>query len=315
MGNEYLGESISLVVSACWTITALCAEVASKRIGAIPFNVFRMVLSVILLSVTLWVVTGVPYPTGSDGNTWLWLSLSGLVGYVFGDYCLFNAYIYITARFGQLFMTIAPLAAALAGWALLDEHLSLQVIAGMFITLTGIGISVFNRSEGESKRKISLKLPMKGVLLGIGAGIGQGVGLVLSKIGMEHYHASMAGTPMAEHSMMMPFASTLIRAITGLIFFYFIMRMEGTSSNLKRLMTDRGALWNALGATVTGPFVGVSLSLMAVLYTASGIAQTLMALTPILILLPAKWIFKTHITPLEIIGAVISVFGVTLFFI
>ena len=44
--------------------------------------------------------------------------------------CLFNAYLLIGSRFGQLFMTLAPAVSALAGWLLLGERLSPQALAG-----------------------------------------------------------------------------------------------------------------------------------------------------------------------------------------
>ena len=97
MTMEYIGESIALFVSVTWTATALFSEVASKRFGAIQLNVIRMALSLVLLMATLWIFTGVPYPRGAGREAWLWLSLSGLVGYAVGDYCLFNAYISIAS--------------------------------------------------------------------------------------------------------------------------------------------------------------------------------------------------------------------------
>ena len=65
---------------------------------------------------------------------------------------------------------------------------------------------------------------------------------------------------------------------------------------------------------VSGPFLGVGFSLMAVQYTAAGIASTLMATTPIIILLPSRWLFGQRITLRNVVGAVISVVGVSLFF-
>ena len=53
---------------------------------------------------------------------------------------------------------------------------------------------------------------------------------------------------------------------------------------------------------------------MAVQYTAAGIASTIMAMTPILILLPSYWLFRQPIPLRNVVGAVISVFGVSLFF-
>lgn len=67
---NYLGETIALAVAVSWTVTALSAEVASKRIGSLQLNVFRMVLSLSMLSLTLWLFTGSPFPVGAGGKAW-----------------------------------------------------------------------------------------------------------------------------------------------------------------------------------------------------------------------------------------------------
>ena len=83
---------------------------------------------------------------------------------------------------------------------------------------------------------------------------------------------------------------------------------------LRESIHDRKGLAVAIATTVFGPFVGVGFSLMAVQYTAAGIASTLMAMTPIIILLPSYWLFHQKITWRAVLGAVISVVGVSLFF-
>ena len=307
----YLGEIISLAVAVSWTVTALFAEVASKRIGSLQFNVVRMLLSIVMLGLTLWCFTGSPVPLYANGDAWLWLSLSGFVGYLLGDYCLFNSYILIGSRFGQLFMTLAPIAAAFSAWAILGERMSFQAVVGMLVTISGIGLSVLNKGGG--KHRLSLKLPLKSVLFGIGAGIGQGVGLVLSKVGMNHYVQSIpAGEDMVAD--LMPFASTMIRAITGFVGFFLVMIFQKKHSTMSVVLRNRKGMNAALWATFAGPFIGVSLSLMAVQYTEAGIASTLMALTPIFILWPSSFFFGQKVTTKEIAGAVISVVGVSLFF-
>ena len=307
----YLGEIISLAVAVSWTVTALFAEVASKRIGSLQFNVVRMFLSIVMLGLTLWCFTGSPVPLYANGDAWLWLSLSGFVGYLLGDYCLFNSYILIGSRFGQLFMTLAPIAAAFSAWAILGERMSFQAVVGMLVTISGIGLSVLNKGGG--KHRLSLKLPLKGVLFGIGAGIGQGVGLVLSKVGMNHYEQSI---PVGEELVadLMPFASTMIRAITGFIGFFLVMIFQKKLTTMSVVLRNRKGMNAAVWATFAGPFIGVSLSLMAVQYTEAGIASTLMALTPIFILWPSSFFFGQKVTTKEIAGAVISVVGVSLFF-
>lgn len=307
----YLGEAISLTVAVSWTVTALFAEVGSKRLGSLQMNVVRMILSLLMLGMTLWWFTGRPYPLYADGKVWFWLSMSGFVGYLLGDYCLFNSYIWIGSRFGQLFMTLAPPTAAIAGFFMLGETLSWNAWLGMLVTLTGIGISVLNKGTSN---KISLKLPLKGVLFGIGAGVGQGVGLVLSKVGMTYYEVSI---PTGEEMVadLMPFASTFIRAVTGAIGFLCVMAFQKQFHTLATSVRDRKGMNAAVWATITGPFIGVSLSLMAVQYTEAGIASTLMALTPVFIIWPAHFFFGHQVTFKEVIGACISVAGVSLFFI
>ena len=67
--------------------------------------------------------------------------------------------------------------------------------------------------------------------------------------------------------------------------------------------------------SVFGPFLGVSFSLYAVQHTHAGIASTIMSIVPILIIPPAIMIMKQKVSTREIIGAIISVIGVALFFI
>lgn len=308
---QYIGETISLIVAVSWTATALFADIASKRLGALQTNVIRMVLSLLFLAATMWVTLGSPLPQYADQATWFWLLLSGVVGYVFGDYCLFNSYIVIGSRFGQLFMTLAPPVAAIAGYFMLGESLRLQSWIAMMVTCLGIGMSIMGKG-GDGK--FHSKLPIKGILLGIGAGVGQGVGLVLSKIGMVHYQAGIPQDAPAAMEMVMPFASTFIRAIAGAVGFIVILALRRELGTLKKAAGDSKGMGFATLTTLCGPFLGVSLSLMAVRYTQAGIASTIMALTPVLIIWPHTIIFKQKTTPKEVLGAVISIIGVALFF-
>ena len=91
----HTGEIISLVVAVCWTATALFADIASHRLGSMTVNVIRLVLASVFLGLLLWATIGVPYPLYADKAAWFWLALSALVGYLFGDWCLFNCYLVI----------------------------------------------------------------------------------------------------------------------------------------------------------------------------------------------------------------------------
>jgi drug/metabolite transporter (DMT)-like permease len=310
------GEFISLGVAISWTITALCFEYASKRMGVLSLNVLRLALAILMLGTTLYVATGNFIPVDAGGKAWFWLGLSGFVGYVFGDYCLFSSYIVIGSRFGQLFMTLAPPSAAIAGWFILGERMSLYAVVGMLVTMLGIALSIIGKPDGNAKgkRAVEVKLPLKGILLGIGAGLGQGIGIVLSKLGMEYYSQAIGEADSAQ-TFLLPFAATQIRAIVGVVGFACLLLMSGQGSRLIRSLGEVRTMFSASLGTFFGPFIGVSFSLMAVQYTATGIASTIMAITPILILAPSYYFFKQKVSLKEVIGAVISVIGVALFFV
>ncbi len=301
----YLGEFISIGVAFSWTATALLSEFGSKRLGNLTLNVLRMALALLFSMVLFWFAAGTPLPPVGSIEACGWMLLSGIVGYVIGDFCLFQCYIIIGSRYGQLFMTLAPLAAALMAWITLGQQMTPISIVAMFVTLIGIGISILGRGEHH---KVSLKLPLNGVLYAIGAALCQGIGLVLSKIGMDHYDTGTMP------DWLIPFSANFLRCIAGIVGFAFLQYFREGFTPLHKALQDSKGMTVATATTIFGPFVGVGFSLMAVQYTNAGIASTLMALTPIIIILPSYWLFHQKITWRSVLGAVISVLGVSLFF-
>ena len=306
---NYVGELISIGVAFSWTATALLSEMGSKRMGNVTLNFVRMGIALIFSAILFWVVTGNPLPAKASNEAYLWMMLSGLVGYVIGDFCLFQCYIIIGSKFGQLFMTLAPITAAVMAWATLGQKIGPMALVAMTVTLTGIAITVLGKSEDN--HRLSLKLPLNGVLFAIGAAVCQGVGLVLSKIGMNHYEASLEAPC---EPWIIPFYANVFRCLAGIIGFTVLLMFREGFSSLRKNITDRTSMTVATLTTIFGPFVGVGCSLLAVQYTSAGVASTLMALTPIIIILPAWWLFKQPITLKSLLGAVISVIGVSLFF-
>ncbi len=302
--TSHLGEFAALLTTVFWTITALAFETASKRIGSMHVNILRLALATVFLSVFSFFYRGMFLPLDADFHTLVWLALSGIVGFIIGDYCLFRAYVITGARVAMLMMTLAPVFAAFAAWLMLGEVLNIQSMLAMVITLGGIALVIFTRSDGASaakdRRKLSMSYPVKGIVMGVIAAAGQGVGIVFSKYGMRNYD---------------PFAASHIRVITGFIGFAVLFFLLGKYKELPASFRDSKSMkWLAVGSFF-GPFLGVSFSLMAVQHTNAGIAQTIMSLTPVLIIPPAVLINKERVTWREIIGAVIAVLGVILFFV
>jgi len=296
--NNHLGEFAALLTAFFWTITALSFESASHKIGSVAVNILRLVIGLAFLSVFTLIRRGFIFPVDATIDNWLWLSISGLIGFVFGDLFLFKSYTMIGSRFSMLIMTLVPPITAFFSFIILGERLTLFHFLGMSLTFSGIAIAIFSRNgKGE---KISLKLAPRGILYAFGGAVGQALGLVLSKFGMNDYD---------------PFAATQIRIIAGIIGYTMLVTiLSRWGSVVKATRNKEGMLLTSLGAFF-GPFLGVSFSLVAIKFTEAGIASTIMALVPVFIILPAVVLYKQKVTLSEILGSIISVAGVALFFV
>ena len=296
--HNHTGEFAALLTAVFWTVTSLSFESASHRIGSLSVNILRLIIGFAFLSVYNLFHRGIAFPTDAGTHNWIWLTLSGFVGFVFGDLFLFKSYTIIGSRFSMLIMTLVPPITAFFSFLMLGERLTMFNYLGMSLTFAGIALAVLNR-DGENDR-LSLKLSPRGVLYALGGALGQALGLVLSKVGLQDYD---------------PFAATQIRIIAGIAGFSVLIAFLGRWRNVVKATSDRsGMLFTVLGSFF-GPFLGVSLSLISVKYTEAGIAATIMALVPVFIILPAVVLYKQKVTWAEIAGAFLSVGGVALFFI
>ncbi len=296
MVHSHYGEISALLVAFFWSISALAFEDASKRAGSMPVNIIRLVIGLFFLSLLNFVLRGLALPVDASNHNWIWLSVSGLIGFVLGDYFLFKSFTIIGSWFAMLIMTLAPPMAAVFGWIILNEQLSFLSVTGIIITMTGIVIAMFRR---DSERKMRISKPLTGLLYAFGGALGQALGIVFSKYGMQQYS---------------PFASTQIRVITGIAGFIVLITITGNWRPVWKTFSDRKAMVSTTIGSFFGPFLGVSFSLMAVRYTSAGIASTLMALVPIFIIPPSIILFRHKVTLREAIGTVISLGGVVLFF-
>ena len=198
-------------------------------------------------------------------------------------------------------MSLTPLFTALISWMMLGEVLTPTNWLGMGVTLAGISLVILKRekNEGQRRKKLTTTYSVSGLLLALGGALGQSIGLVLSKKGMGNYD---------------PFASTQIRVITGIAGFALIFLVQNHWKKAFKAIRHPSAMKRITIGAIFGPFLGVSLSLMAVQHTQAGIAATIMAIVPVLIIPPAVLFFKEKVNWKEIAGAVIAVSGVMLFF-
>jgi len=300
--HQYLGEIAALLTAIFWTVTSLSFESAGKKVGSLQVNLIRLVLAFIIFSILNLVRNGTFIPVDAGAERWGWLALSGLVGFVFGDLLLFQSYVIIGARIAMLIMALAPPITAFMSWLMLGEVMGFMKWVGMFVTFSGIAIVILKREKHEDetkRRKIKANYSIKGILLAFGGALGQGVGLVLSKKGMGDYDA---------------FAASQIRVITGMIGFAVIIMITGRFGKVWHAVRNFSAMKSISIGSFFGPFLGVSFSLIAIQHTQAGVAATIMSIVPVLIIPPAIFLFHEKVNWKEIIGAIITVGGVAIFF-
>ncbi|MFO8021986.1 MAG: DMT family transporter [Perlabentimonas sp.] len=302
---SHQGELAALITAFFWAVTALAFESAGKKVGSLSVNLIRLIIAFTFLSLYSWIARGVIFPTDASVHNWIWLSLSGLVGFLLGDLFLFKAYVIVGARISMLIMAMAPLVAALIGWVWLGETITPRQGIAMFLTFTGIALVILRREMSDpelpkiKRRRVKFSYPITGLLLAFGGAVGQGGGLVLSKYGMADYDV---------------FSSVQIRVLTGVVGFAFLFMILGRWAAFTKAVKNKRAMGRITIGAFFGPFLGVSFSLWAVRFTTTGVASAIMSIVPVIIIPFSVFIMKEKFNPKELIGAVIAIAGVVLFF-
>jgi drug/metabolite transporter (DMT)-like permease len=297
MLSSYTGQLAALGAAGLWACTALAIEGAARRIGSLTVNLVRLAFAFAFLSVVGLVFRGHPLPTDATPHNWTWLTISGLVGFTFGDLCLYRAYLVLGPRLSSLMMALVPPITALIGWLALGETLTPRDLLGMTLTVVGIGWAILDRSRAAGGPRHHVT--PAGVALGFGGAVGQAGGLILSKIGMTGYNA---------------FASTQVRVIAGFAGYSLLFFALRWWPNVRTGIRDRKALGFAALGAFFGPFLAVSLSLIAIRETVAGVAASIMALTPVLIIPLVIVLRRERVGIGGMAGALVAVTGVALLF-
>lgn len=298
MDTSFLGELAGLGTAAMWSFSSIFFTVGGKRVGSVIVNRARLVLAVLLVGTVHWLAFGRPFPTGAESYRYLWLALSAVIGLVIGDSLLFQCYVLVGARIGVLLLSLAPVFGAIFAWAALGEKMALLELAAMALSLGGVAWVVLERSKGaDSGREIPRRDYFLGILFGIGAAGCQALGLVVAKKGLDAGFPALSGV--------------MIRMSVAAVILWAIAVFQGEAfRTLRKLRADRRASLAILGGAITGPFIGVWLSLISVQAARVGIASTLMAMTPILSLPLVRYVLRERVSPRALFGTLVAMAGI-----
>ncbi|MBU0511725.1 MAG: DMT family transporter [Chloroflexi bacterium] len=294
----YLGEIAALLTSLAWSATSTMFTIGGRQVGPVILNRIRLALAVVFIIIAHWVLLGQPFPLDAGPERWLWLGLSGLIGLVVGDAFLYQAFLWIGTRLSMLMMSLAPVIAALIAWLFLGETLTPLQVFGILLTISGVALVIMEHNGAKNNPNRDYA---RGIIFGLGAAIGQALGLVLAKNGMSGDFSPLSGN--------------FIRMITAAVAMWGLAAFQGqVGVTLRRLAANRRAALILLAGSFTGPFVGVSLSLLAIQHAPVGIASTLMSLSPIFLLPISYVVFKERFGWQVILGTLVTMIGVAILF-
>lgn len=296
-----IGELIALTTVLCWTISVQFFEAASKRIGALAVNIIRIACARTLFSAFLFFRDGQIFPFDFPVHAWIYLALSGIIGFFMGDMFLFNALVGLGPRLTLLILSLSAPTAAVIGWIFLKEIYTSVQWAGMFVTLSGVAMVILEKNGSPPLGKTRRTANLKGVIFGVGAMLGQAIGYILSKKGM-----------MVDDKYLDAFSATSIRALAAFVCFIFFVSLTRRWHVVAAGIKDKTAVIMTATGTVIGPFVGVSLSLMVLHYLTTGVASTFLSLTPVCIIPFSIYIHKESVSMRAFAGAVVAVAGLWL---
>jgi len=292
----FLGELSAFFTALLWSCGSIVFVAATRKLSSYQVNITRLILAAIYLSILILLMKlNLNLTCAQVVN----LSISGVIGLTIGDTFLFKAFQEIGARLSMLIMSMAPAIAALLAYFILGETLSFIGILGILVTLIGVSIVVLDRN---TKNFGSTHVTLSGIVYAVLGAIGQGVGLIFAK--MAFREAEIDG-----------FVATEVRILASLVFLIPIAVLTKRYMNpIRMFLKEPRASWLVVLGSILGPFLGISFSLIAIKHTNVGVAATIMAITPILMLPLVRIVYKEKLNWRAIVGAFTAVAGVAILF-
>jgi drug/metabolite transporter (DMT)-like permease len=227
------------------------------------------------------------------------LVISGILGLVLGDSFLFKSFQLIGARLGIIIMAAVPVLSAILAYFFLSEIISFLGMFGMLLTIAGILIVVL---EKKSANENNVPMNKIGILYGFLGALGQASGLIFAKFAFQG--GELNG-----------FAASFIRLFSSsLIILPLAATFRRYKNPIKIYSKDSYSAKVILIGTVFGPVLGITGSLIAIAYAKVGIASTLMATMPIIMLPISRFYFKEKLDWKAIVGALVAVVGAAIIF-
>ena len=301
--EQYQGELAALTAAFLWAASSVIYRLLGRKIPPLQLNFLKGIIAIALLILTI-VWQGKIFVDFSLSPVFF-LVLSGIVGIGLGDTAYFSALNNLGARRTLLMETLAPVLGAVLALFFLGEQLAASSWCGILLTLLGVAWVISERNPFliESDRTWQ-----KGIYWGLLAALTQAIGAVISRFALVESDIS-------------PLWSSLIRILAGnAIVLLLLLNPWNLSGNNRRKPVKKPE--NYLSLRVLGiitlaafgsTYLGIWLQQTSLKFAPTGIAQTLLATSPLFII-PIAAVRGEKITIRGILGVAIALMGIGLLF-
>jgi drug/metabolite transporter (DMT)-like permease len=296
---RYAGELAALGTAVCWASGANLFAAAAHRLSVSVLNRLRLVLALLFLGLALFVTHGSPWPFWATPFQLGVLAVSGWIGFIFGDVNIFRSIVALGPGRATLVMSLAPLFTAALAWPVLGERPGPLVLLGMALLLAGLSWVLLERAH-EKGEQVAGSIAT-GVFAGMLGALGQAGGYVLSKVALR--------------TGIDPLSATVVRVAAATIVLWGWALVRGEAGpTLRAARSDPAGMAFTAGGAFAGPFLGVTLSLVALQYVQAGVAASITAFFPVLTILIAMRFHGERVTARLILGTLVAISGVIVLF-
>jgi drug/metabolite transporter (DMT)-like permease len=288
-----LGELAALSAAFLWALASAVYSKLGKTLSPLLLNLSKGIIAVFLLTITL-LINAAPIPT-IPMTSLIALSLSGVIGIGIGDTLYFETLRRLGVRLTLLLGVLTPSITAVLALLFLHESLSAWAWLGMLLTLAGIAWVVQERNNGGTKTG---EQTLQGLMLGAIAVLIFAVSALLSR-------GALANTSVT------PLWSALIRLGAGTLSLMIVVMFRPRALKQWKELGQKGVGLPLIGAAFLGTYLGIWLQQIGFKYAPAGIAQTMLATSPLFILGLAR-LAGQKVTVQSWVGSAIALAGVSL---
>ena len=277
----------ALLSAGSWAFGTITFERIGKKIPYVGLTFLKGIFSILLMLFLILITDGF-YPIG--WWEFLFLSLSGVIGITIGDSLFFKSLQDLGAKTQVIFFLLGQVLTMILSLLFLGELLSIEQYVGATILLVGVVVTTWGTQSDHPNKA-------RGIFFGIISMLCFSVSAIMVKMAIAHVPVITA---------------TFYRMLFGTIFAFGYGITSHNIHNWILPLKDKRLLSLFVFNVVIITYGGFLLSMAAIKFISVALASVLSSTEPIFVIALSFILCKEKIHTREIIGALITLIGLSL---